>query len=72
MQHYLNQNNEQSWKNYEVLYPNTIELFGRSKKVCRDMYNTLLLKKKAYPTSEIKWKEEIGVTRFDKNLFSTF
>ena len=29
------------------------------------MYNTLLLKKKAYPTSIIKWNEEIEVTRND-------
>ena len=29
------------------------------------MYNTLLLKKKAYPTSETKWNKEIEVTRHD-------
>ena len=36
------------------------------------MYNTFLLKKKAYPTSEIKWNEEIELTHFNKNLFTTF
>ena len=36
------------------------------------MYNTLLLKKKGYPTSEIKWNEEIEVTHNDENLFTTF
>ena len=30
------------------------------------MYNTLLLKKKGYPTSEIKWNEEIVGTHNDE------
>ena len=29
------------------------------------MYKTLILKKKAYPTSEIKWNKEIEVTCYD-------
>ena len=29
------------------------------------MYNTLILKKEAYSTSEIKWNTEIEVTRYD-------
>ena len=65
VQHYLKQNDKQLLKNYDTKYPNTIEIFCRSKKGCRDMYNTLILKKKAYPTSETKWNKEIEVTRHD-------
>ena len=65
MQHYLKQNNKQLLKNYDTKLQNTIEIFCRSNKGCRDMYNTLILKKKAYPTSEIKWEKEIDVTRYD-------
>ena len=32
MQHYLKQNNKQLLKNYDTKYPNTIEIFCRSKK----------------------------------------
>ena len=33
------------------------------------MYNTLILKKKTYSTSEIKWKKEIEVTLSDWSKF---
>ena len=47
VQHYLKQHNKQLPKNYDIKYPDTIEIFCRSKKGCSDMYNTLILKKKS-------------------------
>ena len=48
VQHYLQQNDRQLSKNCDIKYLNTIEIFCRSKKGSRDMYNILLLKKKKY------------------------
>ena len=50
VQHYLKQNNKQLLKNYDIKFPNTIEIFCRSKKGCPDMYNALLLKKRHIQT----------------------
>ena len=71
VQHYLKQNDKRLLKNYDTKYPNTIEIFCRSKKGCRDMYNTLISNKKACPTSETKWNKAIEVTRHDwSNIYS--
>ena len=40
VKHYLKQNNKQLLKNYDTKYLNIIEIVCRSKKGCREMYNT--------------------------------
>ena len=46
-------------------HPNTMEIFCRSKKGCRDMYNVLLLKRKTYPIPETKWNTERAIPHYD-------
>lgn len=41
--------------NNDIGYSNTVEIFCRSMKSCRDKYKLLISKKKPYPESETKW-----------------
>lgn len=55
LQNYVKLLNKQLTKNIDIGYPDTVEIFCRSKKSCRDMYKLLISKKKPYPESETKW-----------------
>lgn len=55
--------NKQLTKNCNIGYPNTVEIFCRSKKGCMDMYNLLISKKITYPKSETKWMSELELTK---------
>lgn len=52
LQNYVKVLNIPLTKNCNIGYPNTVEIFCRSKKGCSDMYNLLISRKRTYPKSE--------------------